>query len=243
MTGTSGFSAGRRALGRLLPGPQPGKIFAIGENKTGTTSLHKIFQGMGYRSYHGIKWRDTTRTMIFRLYDCFTDGPPDDFRKLDRVFPGSKFILQVRDLDAWIDSRLEHINRLPSKKKRHPLWSAKESSIRVWVRRRNTYHLDVLSHFRDRPDDLLVTNYIREPDAAGKIATFLGHPPPDEKPHANRNVNAAKTLTNPDLIAQALTGLGIPQDQWRNDIYCPALDPDAWEDGMRADNAQAANGN
>jgi len=211
-------------VGRILAGRKAAKIFAIGENKTGTTSLHQIFLDMGYHSYHGIKWRDTSRTAIFRFYDCFTDGPPDDFRKLDRLFPNSKFILQVRDLDAWLDSRLEHILRLPKNNtKRHPLWSAKESSVRVWVRRRNKYHLDVLSHFRDRPDDLLLINYIRDPEAAGRIAAFLGHPAPASKPHANRNPGAQKALKHPDMITAALSGLGIPQSEWSNDIYCPSL--------------------
>lgn len=211
------------ALMRLISGSRVSKVFAIGFNKTGTTSLHRIFTDLGYRSYHGTKWRDTSRHMIFRLYDAFCDGVPDDFRRLDSRFAGARFILQVRDLDTWLDSRVEHIRRLPEGRDRHPEWTADVASVTRWVRRWQDHHLAVLQHFRNRPGDLLVVNYIRDPDAAARISTFLGHPGPIEKPHANANPAAAKQLKNHDMIAAALVSLGIPEGEWKNDLLCPAL--------------------
>lgn len=216
-------ASGRTTLARFFSGRNARKVFAIGENKSATTSLHRIFQELGYHSYHGVKWRDTSRTMMYRMYDSFCDGIPDDFRKLDAMFPNAKFILQVRDLDTWIDSRLEHIRRLPPNKPRHPLWTIKESSIRAWTVQRNAYHIEVLNHYRDRPDDLLLINYIRDPHAAEKITRFLGHPPLEQKPHANRNPNSGSRLRNGEMIAAALTDLGIPEEEWGNDIHCPSL--------------------
>lgn len=230
-------ASGHGTLTRLLAGRNAAKVFAIGENKSGTTSLHQIFQDLGYRSYHGTKWRDTSRTMMYRFYDSFCDGIPDDFRKLDRLYPNARFILQVRNLDTWIDSRLEHIRRLPKGKKRHPLWTIKESSIRAWTTQRNAYHIDVLTHFRDRPEDLLLINYIRDPDAGVKIAEFLGHPVPAEKPHANRNPGAGRALKNAEMIASALNDLGIPESEWGNDIHCPSLSPPDF-DAVPADTSQ-----
>ena len=215
--------SGRSAVTRIVSRRNAKKVFAIGENKSGTTSLHRIFQDFGYRSYHGTKWRDTSRTGFYRLYDGFCDGIPDDFRELDRLFPNARFILQVRALDAWIDSRLEHIRRLPPGKKRHPLWTIKESSIRAWTVQRNAYHIDVLTHFRDRPGDLLLVNYIRDPQAAEKIADFLGHSTPHTKPHENRNPGADRVLKNAEMIALALSYLEIPEEEWGNDIHCPSL--------------------
>ncbi|MEM6480279.1 MAG: sulfotransferase [Pseudomonadota bacterium] len=223
-------TSGRSAVRRLLSGRQAEKVFAIGENKSGTTSLHRMFSDFGYRSYHGTKWRDTSRTSFYRFYDAFCDGVPDNFRKLDELFPKARFILQVRELDTWIDSRLEHIRRLPPGKKRHPLWTIKESSIKAWTEHRNAYHIDVLTYFRDRPEDLLLVNYIRDPRAAEKIAVFLGHDVPAAKPHENRNPGAARVLKNPDMIASALNDLSIPQTEWSNDIHCPSLSPDGYND-------------
>ncbi len=217
------LTTARSPFGRFLSGRKAEKVFAIGFNKTGTTSLHRIFQDMGYHSYHGTRWRNTSQPLIYRFYDAFCDGVPDDFRKLDRMFPNARFILQVRDLDAWLDSRLEHVLRLPKGKTRHPEWSAEESSVQEWVRKWNAYHVEVLTHFRDRPGDLLLVNYVRDPDAARKIAAFLGHPAPAEKPHVNSNPTAKGTLKNQGVIAAALSNLGIPPTEWSNDIHCPSL--------------------
>jgi hypothetical protein len=210
-------------LARLLAGRRAPKVFAIGFNKTGTTSLHRIFEGLGYRSYHGTKWRETSRVLIHLLHDAFCDGVPDDFRRLDARFPNAKFILQVRDLDAWLDSRLEHIHRLPPGKDRGPEWSATPEAVAAWVRKWNAYHVEVLSHFRDRPGDLLLINFIRDAGAAARIAAFLGHAAAVDKPHANRNPGAGDTLRNAAMIAEVLAGLGIPEAEWKNDIHCPAL--------------------
>lgn len=216
-------AAGRSSVTRFIAGRNARKVFAIGENKSGTTSLHRIFQDLGYHSYHGTKWRNTSRTTMYRMYDSFCDGIPDDFRKLDDMFPNAKFILQVRDLDTWLDSRLEHIRRLPQGKQRHALWTIEERSVRAWIIQRNAYHIDVLNHYRDRPDDLLLINYIRDPNAGAKIATFLGQPDLQDKPHANKNPGASKGLKHAEMIAAAFKTLGIPEEEWGNDIHCPTL--------------------
>ena len=115
----------RRALDRFFAGPRAHKIFAIGFNKTGTTSLHRIFEDLGYRSLHDDRWRQLSDPLLFRFYDAFSDGIPEDIRAWDATFPEARFILQVRDLDAWLDSRIEHIRRLPSGRTRDPNWSVR----------------------------------------------------------------------------------------------------------------------
>lgn len=216
-----------KTLGSMaLPGWSTGKVYAIGFNKTGTTSLHDIFTDFGYHSFHGTVWRRTRFPLIHFFYDAFCDGVPDDFRKLDRIFPKSKFILQVRNLDEWLDSRLEHINRLPRKggRGRSADWTATDDSVKSWVHKREAYHADVLRYFADRPDDFLLVNYIRDRDAAKRIATFLGKPAPAEKPHSNKNPNATgRALRNADTIVRCLNAMGIPETEWRNDLLCPSL--------------------
>ncbi len=213
----------RKTVSRALAGPRAEKVFAIGFNKSATTSLHEIFIDLGYHSYHGTQWRDTSRPAIYRFYDAFCDDIPSNFRALDEMFSKAKFILQVRDLDTWLDSRLEHIKRLPKNKPRHPQWSVKESSVQAWIREWNEHHIDVLTHFRDRPEDLLLINYIRDPDAARKMAVFLGKSAEIEKPHANPNPGATKALKNREMITAAFGALGIPEAEWKNDIHCPSF--------------------
>ena len=74
------------------------KVFAIGFNKSGTSSLHALFKSLGLSSYHGVEWRTCQDDDLLQSYDCFSDDIPADLPKLDRMFPGAKFILQVREL-------------------------------------------------------------------------------------------------------------------------------------------------
>ena len=48
--GVSGRSNPRRR-------PEDSKVFCIGFNKTGTSSLHALFEQAGFRSHHGMAWR------------------------------------------------------------------------------------------------------------------------------------------------------------------------------------------
>jgi hypothetical protein len=219
----------RSALFPFIASSRTPKLFAIGFNKTGTTSLDEIFTDLGFHSYHGTAWRDTSRRMIFQHYDAFSDGPPDDFALLDQRFPGSKFILQTRNLDEWIDSRLEHIKRLPHLRGKGDDWVVSVEAIRAWVEKRNHHHLAVMRHFASRPQDLLVINYIRDPDAATRICSFLNKPISAQKPHSNSNPGAntqtSKVLKNPEMLAQAMADMAIPQTDWKNDLLCPSLLP------------------
>lgn len=214
----------RTARGKLK-GADTRKVFAIGFNKTATFSIDAVFRELGLHSYHGQHWRSTSRPVFYWLYDAFSDGVPDDFRRLDRRFPGSRFILQVRDLDTWIDSRLEHIKRTPEALLRTQSsdWSIDPESIRAWVERRNRHHLDVLDYFRHRREDLLLINFIRDPDAAGAIARFLGDRDTVEKPHRNSHRLDGDELRNHELIATTLESMSIPRQEWQYDIYCPSL--------------------
>jgi hypothetical protein len=216
----------RTALAMAVPGVPAGKVFAIGFNKTGTSSLHYIFEKLGYTSYHGVAWRDTNSMSIFFKFDAFSDDVPKDFRKLDRLFKGSKFILQVRSLDSWIDSRIEHVRRknlvrAQRGEPQKPL--ADEAMVRDWVWRRERHHREVIAHFADRPDDLLVINFIEDPDAASRVARFLGYSGDLPKPHENSGARAQGRLAHGALIQRALEGLGLPREEWGADVTCPSL--------------------
>jgi hypothetical protein len=110
------------------------KIFCIGANKTGTTSVEQVFRSLGLKVGNQAKaelllhdWarRDFRRIIRYcRWAEAFQDVPfsyPDTFRTVDAAYPGSKFILTVRgSADEWYDSlvrfhtRLIGRNRLPT---------------------------------------------------------------------------------------------------------------------------------
>jgi hypothetical protein len=98
--------------------PAEGKVFCIGFNKTGTTSVRVAFEQLGYRVGNQAvaeafitDWacRDFSRIIDYcNTADAFQDIPfslPDTFQSLDTAFPGSKFVLTVRtNAELWCRS-------------------------------------------------------------------------------------------------------------------------------------------
>ena len=97
------------------------KVICAGLEKTGTTSLAKALQVLGYnvydfkehREFHFQQWLDSFETdrhpnfkEIYQGVDAVTDVPPAFwFEEISAVFPEAKVILTVRDSeDAWLKS-------------------------------------------------------------------------------------------------------------------------------------------
>lgn len=82
------------------------KIFAIGISATGTTSLHEALKILGYRtiSTYGLK------VPLPEPFDAAThETAAVEFRKLDRIYPDSKFICTTRNLENWLKSIRRHL--------------------------------------------------------------------------------------------------------------------------------------
>lgn len=120
----SGAGAARR---RPDAGQATSKVFCVGRNKTGTTSLAAALRALGYRVGHQRTaealiedWgrRDFRRLIDYcRSADAFQDVPFSHdytFQAMDAAFPGSKFILTVRSSeDEWYESFIRfHTQRL-----------------------------------------------------------------------------------------------------------------------------------
>ena len=90
------------------------KIFGIGLSKTGTTTLCEALNILGYRAgtYPALaekaleKWFQGDFSVDYLSdLDAVTDLPIGAFfRQLDLRYPGSKFILTVRDKAEWLES-------------------------------------------------------------------------------------------------------------------------------------------
>lgn len=98
------------------------KVFCVGQNKTGTTSLEKALIGLGYKLGKQSQgelfldsWarRDFSEIIKFcNSAEAFQDVPFSlnyTYQALDVAFPGSKFILTVRkNSDEWYDSIVKY---------------------------------------------------------------------------------------------------------------------------------------
>ena len=204
------------------------KVFAIGLNKTATSSIHKTFVNSGFQAVHNTKWAEKPLQIRYlSSYRAFSDGGPKHFDQYDAVFPRSKFILNVRNLDEWIDSRLEHIRYLSQEygKKGTGNWTDTPESVQQWIVERNQHHLKVLKYFENRPKDLLIINYIREDDASRRITDFIERPALDHKPYFRPipKTREIGVLKNEDMIMECAAKLSVPMDELKFDLFCPSL--------------------
>ncbi len=174
------------------------KVFCIGFHKTGTTSLERALQKLGYRVRGSFGTKDPDiagklHEMAYAMveqYDAFEDNPwPIIYRELDERFPGSKFILTRRPSAAWIRSQVRDFALTETPMRR---WiygenaGCPEGNEDIYVARYERHNREVLEYFKDRPDDLLVFDL---PSGHGwqELCHFLGHEVPDEPfPHANK---------------------------------------------------------
>lgn len=201
------------------------KVFCIGFGKTGTTSLTKAFSDLGYRVGQQRKVvifmreygkRDFRPIIQFcKTAQVFQDNPfglPYTFQALDSAFPGSKFILTVRDsADQWYQSFINHHTKAFGKNGRLPTRELYEQINKIPGLNRWEYekikfntpdddifdeealksiylkHIEtVRDYFRYRKDDLLEINLADE-NSCQKFCDFLGKEPLyDRFPHLNK---------------------------------------------------------
>jgi Sulfotransferase domain len=189
------------------------KVFGVGRNKTGTTSLGAALEELGFalgeQAAAELLLEDWGRRDFRRIIahcesaDAFKDIPfslPYTYQTVDATFPGSRFILTVRDdAERWYESLTRFHTRIVGKGRLPTAGDLKDFGYRYrgWLWRnheliygatettlydKETYmgHYDlhnrqVLDYFRHRPGDLLVLN-IAEPAAMERLCAFLGVP-------------------------------------------------------------------
>src|SRR5262245_49184153 len=147
------------------------KVFCIGFNKTGTSSLHAFFKACRLQSAHNDRWPSYSHVETGRSYftkQCYSDGEQSDFATLDRWFPRSLFILNDRNERDWLHSRIKHVLRFneASVDLRAVLQSDRygrmakefladeESAVRKWITERRIYTRQARVYFEERPDFL-----------------------------------------------------------------------------------------
>lgn len=177
----------------------PTRVFGIGMHKTATSSLHAAFQILGFDSFHWGAgeapkiWHEMETNGVsptLEAWYALSDLPiPLLYQKLDKAYPGSKFVLTVRDEKMWLKSverlwsyRYNSTRRLwdiyPFSNKIHSvLYGQTRFDPVVFLERYRRHNREVQEHFRDRPNDLLTVSM----DGGGDwdaLCQFLGVPVP-----------------------------------------------------------------
>ena len=181
-----------------VPHAMPSKVFGIGFHKTGTSSLGEAFRVLGYRvtGPNGVhrKGMDTTMALsiaheLLPKFDAFQDNPwANLFREMDREVPGSRFVMTVRPDEAWLSSVIGHFGPRSTPMREWiygPGLGSPLGNEELYVERYRRHNREVLEHFADRPNDLLVMD-ITKGDGWELLCPFLGHDVVDAPfPHAN----------------------------------------------------------
>lgn len=178
------------------------KIIGVGFQKTGTSTLREALKILGYSV------RDTCpRALIpilrgnykkvlrmIRQYDALEDTPwYYIYKELDKLLPGSKYILTIRDEQSWLRSVSKHIGQLPAA---HHEWiygrgkgipsEHPDNALHVY----KAHNQEVMRYFANRPKDLLILDFTKG-DGWEKLCSFLGKEVPDLPfPHYNKTSEA-----------------------------------------------------
>lgn len=182
------------------------KVFGLGLSKTGTSSLTDALNLLGIPAVHYPHDEQTLRELragqyrlsLFEKFQSVTDIPVAPFyAQLDQAFPGSKFVLTVREKEAWLRSCEVHWRLLmqwwenfPEFKIFHEFASACTYGVLEYNRERfsfvyDTHVANVRAYFSERPDDLLVMD-ICAGEGWEKLCPFLRLDDPHAPfPHAN----------------------------------------------------------
>lgn len=190
------------------------KIFCVGLNKTGTTTLHKAFEILGLKSVH---YMDDEGNCIadeipanylagdnilkgFEKYDAFSDwvkGPHafNIVKEFHKQYPDSKFIVNIRDLESWLDSREKHVKRAQEKKRKNPeaVLPWLEIDREGWEIEYKKYYPDVTAYFKTENINFLLFDVVNG-DGWDKLCPFLGLPIP-AIPFLKENVGSQEKVS------------------------------------------------
>jgi hypothetical protein len=189
------------------------KVFGVGLSRTGTTSLTAALGILGYDAIHFPLYPQQ-----IEMADAATDTTVAyRFEELDRRYPESKFILTLRDEEAWLDSCERFFGQSVSIKLYPPELRALLQKSRMTLYGTMTYdrekfltayrrhHARVRDYFKDRPDDLLEFNLC---EGWPRLCAFLDREIPDAPyPHENKKHWPLEKL--PPRISRALRTPGV----------------------------------
>jgi hypothetical protein len=192
------------------------KVFGIGLSRTGTTSLTQALHLLGYNAIH-FPNDNVTRAQVYHCFaselqclslallqeaDAITDTPVCClYQALDHAYPGSKFILTVREKHSWLrscqrfwqeqvepycrawpESGLAQYVRVIHER----LYGTQDYEEETFSRAYDAYTAEVREYFRERPHDLLVLD-ICGGEGWSQLAPFLEvHLPETPFPWVNR---------------------------------------------------------
>lgn len=178
----------------------PTRIFGIGMHKTATTSLHAALRILGFDSAHwmGADWakliwdemQSAGRSITVEKHYALLDLPISImYERLDAVYPGSKFILTVRDEKTWLASIEKHWKRgvnpmreswdvdMMSHRLHKLVYGQKSFNPGMFLETYRQHVSEAKDYFRYRSKDFLMLD-LEKGDGWPQLCRFLNVPEP-----------------------------------------------------------------
>lgn len=145
--------------------------------------MHLALLHLGFESTHFPKalWHDLHHP-ITGQYDAFSDTPVSLlYPKLDKAFPGSRFILTTRAIDTWLRScswmfekkyNTWRFGEEPTRSFHQELFGTHRFDVEKFTAAHHQFHEEVARYFTNRKD-LLVLDLENEPAPWEKLCAFL----------------------------------------------------------------------
>lgn len=169
------------------------KVFFIGFNKCGTTSFHNFFSKQGLKSVH---WRIGNEIIALKIsslsehkhnlkryldrWTVYSDmtfassfGMVDankHFEAFHELYPDAYFILNDRDEDRWITSRLRHHTGRYCQQAMQFYGCDERGVESIWREQRRQHVQNVLTYFNGSKNFI---HYHLETDRIEKVVDFL----------------------------------------------------------------------
>ena len=166
------------------------KIFCIGLHKTGTSTLHDLAINAKFNSIHSTKWQKNIP--MINKYNFLCDGGSHynglnefDFITLIKLYPDSKFIINIRNIKSWIISKCKHagwnkdtviINDDITPYHDKIVWRKKSlKNISLFIQHYCDWYIKVISYFMDKKDRAIIVD-IENNYNIDKLKNFLKAP-------------------------------------------------------------------
>ncbi len=175
------------------------KVFGIGLSKTGTASLTLAMEIIGYKTKH--YFVDCDVNLAIANHDFVSDMPIQTrYKEYDQKYPGSKFILTVRDKESWLKSCSNHFrDHVRDKNSLRYKYRIEQTGIDgydedIFSKTYDQHIEEVKKYFKNREADLLIIN-ICAGDGWDKLCSFLGQDVPSQ-PFPRANVSKSKQASS-----------------------------------------------
>jgi hypothetical protein len=172
------------------------KIFQIGFNRCGTTSLYNFFKKQCKDNLKCVHWdngkigetiyrnKQNHKLLLFNSkytsynfisdMECRIDNKYyftqiHDYQLLEQQYPKARFILNTRSFDNWIKSRLKHYNNKDIELQLKTY--SYNNIIKLWTDQWEQHHYNVQKYFQNKLHKLLIFD-IETTDASPIINFF-----------------------------------------------------------------------